>query len=107
MTRRSLSRDEVRAVDRREIEDYRMPGVVLMENAGRGAAELLVELGIDDPVVICAVRGNNCGDGFVIARHLGHRGINVRVLLCCDPNDLRGAAADMYRGMYDLFGYSL
>jgi len=74
-----------------------MPGVVLMENAGRGAAELLVELGIDGPVVICAGKGNNGGDGFVIARHLENRGFAVRVLLFCDPNDLRGDAAINYR----------
>ena len=36
-----LSRDEVRALDRRAIEEYGMPGAVLMENAGRGAAEVL------------------------------------------------------------------
>jgi NAD(P)H-hydrate epimerase len=97
MTQRSLSRDEVRAVDRRAIEEYGMPGVVLMENAGRGAAEVLVKLGIDGPVVICAGRGNNGGDGFVIARHLENRGCSVRVLLFCDPNDLRGDAAINYR----------
>ena len=73
MTQRPMSRDEVRAVDRRAIEEYGIPGVVLMENAGRGAAELLVELGIDGPVIICAGRGNNGGDGFVIARHLENR----------------------------------
>jgi NAD(P)H-hydrate epimerase len=92
-----MSRDEVRAVDRRAIEEYGIPGVVLMENAGRGAAELLVELGIDGPVIICAGRGNNGGDGFVIARHLENRGFNVRVLLFCDPNDLRGDAAVNFR----------
>jgi NAD(P)H-hydrate epimerase len=92
-----MSRDEVRAVDRRAIEEYGMLGVVLMENAGRGAAELLVELGIDGPVIICAGRGNNGGDGFVVARHLENRGFNVRVLLFCDPKTLRGDAAVNYR----------
>ena len=97
MTQRRMNREEVRAVDKRAIEEYGMPGVVLMENAGRGAAELLVKLGIDGAVVICAGKGNNGGDGFVIARHLENRGFAVRVLLFCDPNDLRGDADINYQ----------
>lgn len=99
MAHRSLSRDEVRDVDRRAIEEFGMPGVVLMENAGRGAAELLVRLGADKsgPIVICAGKGNNAGDGFVIARHLENWGYPVTVLLCCAPNDLAGDAAINFR----------
>jgi|SRR6185369_12007844 len=90
---RALSRDEVRGVDTRAIHEYGIPGVVLMENAGRGAAELLIELGINGQVVICAGKGNNGGDGFVIARHLDLHGYDVRVLLFCDPSELSGDAA--------------
>ena len=97
MPARSLSRAEVRDVDRRAIEDYGVPGVVLMENAGRGVAEWLVDLGIEGPVTICAGKGNNGGDGFVIARHLQNRGERVRVLLFCDPQDLKGDAQINYR----------
>jgi NAD(P)H-hydrate epimerase len=89
---RPLSRDEVRAVDRRAIEELGLPGIVLMENAGRGAAELLIELGIDGPVIVVAGKGNNGGDGFVIARHLEIRGFEVRVLLFADPHELTGDA---------------
>ena len=96
MSPKSLSRDEVRNVDRRAIEEYGMPGVVLMENAGRGAAELLVNLGISGPVVLCAGKGNNGGDGFVIARHLENRGVDVKVLLFADPHNLKGDAAINY-----------
>jgi NAD(P)H-hydrate epimerase len=91
-----LSRDEVRDVDRLAIEQYGLPGIVLMENAGRGAAELLVGLGIEGPVVVCAGKGNNGGDGFVIARHLDLRGFDVRVSLFCDPAELSGDAATNY-----------
>ncbi len=91
-----LSRDEIRDIDRRAIEEYGMPGAVLMENAGRGAAELLVRLGICGPVVICAGKGNNGGDGFVIARHLDNHGCEVRVLLFADPERLHGDAAINY-----------
>lgn len=90
---RPLSRDEVRDVDRRAVEDFGMPGIVLMENAGRGAAELLARLGIDGRVAVCAGRGNNGGDGFVIARHLEIRGFDVHVLLFADPQSLEGDAA--------------
>ena len=49
------------------------------------------------PVVICCGRGNNGGDGFVIARHLDLRGYEPRVLLYCDPNQLTGDAAANYQ----------
>jgi NAD(P)H-hydrate epimerase len=88
-----LSREQVRQVDRRAIEAYGISGLVLMENAGRGCVEKLCQLGVSGPVVICCGRGNNAGDGFVIARHLDLRGCEVRVLVFCDPSDLRGDAA--------------
>lgn len=96
MNQRTMNRDEVREIDRRAIEEYGIPGIVLMENAGRGAAELLIELGINGPVVVFAGRGNNAGDGFVMARHLEIRGVQVRVLLFCEPDELRGDAATNY-----------
>jgi NAD(P)H-hydrate epimerase len=92
-----LSREEVRALDRRAIEEFGVPGVVLMENAGRGAAEVLISLGCKGPVVICCGKGNNGGDGFVIARHLDNRRIPVRVLLFADPAQLTGDAAVNYQ----------
>jgi NAD(P)H-hydrate epimerase len=63
-----------------------------MENAGRGAAELLRRLGVTGPVVICCGKGNNGGDGFVIARHLDIAGVANRVLLFCDPGEVTGDA---------------
>ena len=92
-----LSRAQVRSLDRRAIEHYGVPGPVLMENAGRGAAELLHSLGIHGPVVICCGKGNNGGDGFVIARHLDNRRVAVKVLLFAHPQELTGDAATAYR----------
>ncbi len=92
-----LSRQEVRQVDRRAIEECGLPGGVLMENAGRGAALLLSTLGIHGPVVVCCGKGNNGGDGFVIARHLANHCMGVRVLLFVRPEDLSGDAAVHYR----------
>lgn len=92
-----LTREQVRELDRRAIEEFGVPGVVLMENAGRGMAELLRSLGINGQVVICCGKGNNGGDGFVIARHLDNAGVCVRVLLFGDPAQLSGDAAINYR----------
>jgi NAD(P)H-hydrate epimerase len=92
-----LSREQVRELDRRAIQEFGVPGVILMENAGRGAAEVLVHLGCRGPVVICCGKGNNGGDGFVIARHLDNRNIQVRVLLFAQPEDLTGDAAVNYQ----------
>ena len=82
MTRFSLTRHQVRELDRRAIAEYGIPGIVLMENAGRGAAELLVRLNPERrPVLILCGPGNNGGDGFVMARHLQNAGIEVDPLL--------------------------
>src|ERR1700687_4835978 len=96
MTTPFLTRSQVRDLDRRAIEEFGVPGVVLMENAGRGAAELLLTLGAKGPVAICCGKGNNGGDGFVIARHLDNHRIPVRVHLFARPEELAGDAAVMF-----------
>ena len=88
-----LTTDQIRELDRRAIEAYGVPGVVLMENAGRGVAQTLVELGIAGKVVICCGKGNNAGDGFVVARHLDAAGVDVDVLLWAQPEEIQGDAA--------------
>jgi NAD(P)H-hydrate epimerase len=93
----SLTRSQVRNIDSQAIADYGLAGIVLMENAGRGAAEVLVGLGIKGPVVICAGKGNNGGDGFVMARHLELHDIETNVLLFCEPHELAPDAACNYR----------
>jgi NAD(P)H-hydrate epimerase len=93
----TLNREQSRKLDRLALEEYGIDGLVLMENAGRGVADKLCELGIAGPVVICCGKGNNAGDGFVIARHLDLRGHSVRVLLWADPGELAGDAAANYR----------
>ncbi|MBX9790030.1 MAG: NAD(P)H-hydrate epimerase [Pirellulales bacterium] len=83
----AFNRQQSRDVDRRAIEEFGMSGLVLMENAGRGVVDLLVALGMAGPVLVACGRGNNAGDGFVIARHLDLRGYQVRVALCGAPVD--------------------
>jgi len=91
-----LSRAEVREVDRRAINEYGMSGLVLMENAGRGCTDVLCQLGCRGPVAVVCGKGNNAGDGFVIARHLDLRDVSVRVILLGAATDLRGDAAANY-----------
>ena len=89
----TLSRAQVRELDRRAIDGYGVPGIVLMENAGRGCAELLMRLNPERlPVVILCGPGNNGGDGFVIARHLDNAGWPVDVQVVARNNTEPGDA---------------
>jgi hydroxyethylthiazole kinase-like uncharacterized protein yjeF len=90
-----MTRDEVRAFDAWAIQHVGIPGVVLMENAGRACADLIQQrlAGIDRPrvCVVCGT-GNNGGDGFVIARHLLNDGLAVTLALCGDRSKVAGDA---------------
>lgn len=88
-----LTRDSVRQVDVRAIDEFHIPGIVLMENAGRGAFEHLRKRLSGGLVLIVCGRGNNGGDGYVIARHLDNSGYRTKVILCADPNAVSGDAA--------------
>ena len=87
----SLTREEMRKLDRKAIEEYKIPGIILMENAGRNVAEEVLKM-LDDPqqtkVAILCGKGNNGGDGFVIARHLHNHGISVDVFLVAKISDI-------------------
>ena len=90
-----MTRDEVRAFDAWAINTLGIPGVVLMENAGRSCAELIEDKlkDVANPkVCIFCGTGNNGGDGYVIARHLINRGIRVTVVVCGDRNKIKGDA---------------
>ncbi len=92
-----LSSAQCRAFDRCAIEQLGIPGVVLMENAGRNAADLITRwVSPSGTVSIVCGRGNNGGDGFVIARHLTIRGYRVGLALPGDPADLSPDAAVHY-----------
>jgi len=89
---RYLSAEESRNVDWVAKSQGHIMGIVLMENAGRGIAEILLAEKPKGKVVICCGRGNNGGDGFVIARHLNAAGVDVQVLLFANPQELMGDA---------------
>ncbi len=92
----TATRDEVRAFDTHCIEDLGVPGIVLMENAGRQIADAAVEmakaLGDAPRILVLAGKGNNGGDGFVVARHLAVRGREAEVVLPAAKDDVSGDA---------------
>lgn len=88
---RPLTRAEVREVDRCAIEELEVPGVVLMENAGRGLAQAILRRG-GTPTIVCGT-GNNGGDGWVAARHLRLAGVTPRLILCGARERVGGDAA--------------
>lgn len=81
--------------DRRAAEEFGVPSIVLMENAGRHVFEAARDIlgGLPGKrVAIVAGSGNNGGDGSVAARHLRDAGARVSVLLLADPKDVKGDA---------------
>jgi NAD(P)H-hydrate epimerase len=88
-----FTRAQAREVDRRCVEDYAIPSIVLMENAALGIATVVRDLvaGVAEPaVLVLAGPGNNGGDGLATARHLANDGYRIAIVLA--------APADKYRG---------
>jgi hydroxyethylthiazole kinase-like uncharacterized protein yjeF len=102
-----LSRAQMRAFDKHAIDSCAVPSILLMENAGRGATDVLVRELLEGNasrarvIVVCGA-GNNGGDGLVIARHLAVRGANPAVFLCGDASRVSAdtrANLDAWRGL--------
>src|SRR4030088_1951850 len=92
---RVLNSAQMREADRRATDDIGIPSLVLMENAGRQAVAAIEAMYSDiherQVAVLCG-RGNNGGDGFVIARTLAQRGVDVSVFLIGLVSEVRGDA---------------
>jgi hydroxyethylthiazole kinase-like uncharacterized protein yjeF len=92
---RVLNTQQMREADRQTIDEIGIPEVVLMENAGRQAVAAMEaafeDLAASKVGVLCG-RGNNGGDGFVVARTLAQRGIEAIVFLLGSVSDVRGTA---------------
>ncbi|MDD5308097.1 MAG: NAD(P)H-hydrate dehydratase [Deltaproteobacteria bacterium] len=88
-----MTRAQMREYDRLASARFGVPGIVLMENAGRGAARVAAAMvgGRRRVAVVCGP-GNNGGDGFVAARHLAAMGFEVRVLLAAAREAIKGDA---------------
>jgi hydroxyethylthiazole kinase-like uncharacterized protein yjeF len=84
--------EQQRELDTWAIEQRGIPGDRLMERAGRGLAEVAQDVQPAGAVAVVAGKGNNGGDGLVVARLLRERGREVRVLLLGDPGELQGDA---------------
>jgi hydroxyethylthiazole kinase-like uncharacterized protein yjeF len=91
-----LTAEQMREADRLTTERYGIPSLQLMENAGAGVADYLAQkfadLATRNIVIFCG-KGNNGGDGMVVARRLRERGATPRVFLFAEPSSIRGEAA--------------
>lgn len=101
-----ISREGARAYDQHAIEELKIPGVVLMENAGRSASELTIRLAkerqLNNILIICG-GGNNGGDGYVVARHLiQFTDLKVNVVLTTQSEKLQGDALINYQILKNL-----
>jgi len=95
-----VSAAEMREIDRATSERFGVPSITLMENAGSAVARfVLSDYPQAERVGILCGKGNNGGDGFVVARKLAEAGRAIRILLLCDPEELRGDAATMFQNM--------
>jgi NAD(P)H-hydrate epimerase len=104
------SAQEIMAADRWAIEDLGIPGAVLMETAGRHCAEVFDETfsaNFPGPVLVVCGKGNNGGDGYVIARLLGERGWQVSTCILAAEEEISGDAAVMLQVLQRLHPQSL
>lgn len=94
-----VTAEEMRKLDQYTIQQLGIPAMVLMENAGRAAAEEVIRFiregveGMAKPWLILIGKGNNGGDGIVAARHLLELGIKAELLYAVDPTSLKSEAA--------------
>ncbi len=102
-----LKAEQMKEIDRRASHEYLIPSIVLMENAGLRAMDTIVNI-LDDligcKIIILAGRGNNGGDGLVIARHLINAGAQVATFLLGVPEDLTPDAAANYQILQKMNG---
>lgn len=92
---KAATNEQMRAIDRMTIEEFGIPGIVLMENAGIQTTKVIKEMlqdTVGKKVWVFAGTGNNGGDGFVIARHLQNSGAKVRIVIVGKENTIKGDA---------------
>jgi len=86
---------EVLDAEKKIIDNLNIPSILLMENAGANSANLIIEIAEKENtgnIIILSGKGNNAGDGFVIARHLAGKGITSDVFLLYPESELKGDA---------------
>jgi len=91
-----VTADEMRLLDQKVINEYGIPGIILMENAGLAVMHVIKNHFSGSlarkRILVFAGKGNNGGDGFVVARHLVNAGCDVKIFLLCKPEELQGDA---------------
>jgi len=95
-----VSNDQMRKMDAQTIDKLGVPGIILMENAGRQTyeyiLEFIAELNLAGRIDIYCGKGNNGGDGYVIARHFHNNGYQVQIFSVGDPDRLADDAKTNY-----------
>lgn len=94
--------NEVLDTEKKIISNLNIPSLVLMENAGANSANFIYDIYLKEyfeNIVILAGKGNNAGDGFVIARHLANKNVNPSVILFYPENELKGDALTNFNVM--------
>ena len=81
--------DVIRRLDQAAVRDYEIPALLLMENAGRSVSDVILREYKPCKVLIFVGKGNNGGDGLVVARHLANRGFHVQIVLLEDPSKFK------------------
>jgi NAD(P)H-hydrate epimerase len=93
-----VSAEEMRVIDRTTSERFGVPSITLMQNAGTAVARFVQsDYSQAQRISVICGKGNNGGDGFMAARALIEARRTVRLLLLCDPKELRGDAAVMFQ----------
>ncbi len=94
-----VNNDQMKQLDHRTIEEFKVPGLLLMERASLEVFSTCIELirkhNLEE-VVVFVGPGNNGGDGLAVARHLEAEGMDVKVVLMAHPESLRGDALENY-----------
>jgi len=102
-----VTANQMKALDQRTIQEVGIPGAVLMENAGRGTVEAMLYQFPDQkngPIHILCGRGNNGGDGFVIARYFLNFGVEVNVYLFTSVDSVQGDAGINLQAFHNMGG---
>src|SRR3990172_12468081 len=99
-----LTAKQMREADRITIEELGIPGLTLMENAGQGVFQVLQDkfpaLEKERITVLCG-KGNNGGDGLVVARYMKINGLTPQVYLFADPSSMKGEARTNYERLLE------
>lgn len=96
---KAVSPSTMKQMDGTAIRDYKIPGIILMENAGREVALAVKNMwdaqqnSVSRKIVLFCGKGNNGGDGFVAARHLANMGFDTVVFITANPGSITGDAA--------------